>query len=176
MKILRIAIALFSTTLLLTACKDKGGGSDGTDWATVALASQTATVGGVAVTLKVPEGLSKDDALSNDTRVSFKGKTGEPSVSLKHASIPAKDLDSAVNSAGFLFGKEAETLEQKERDDRFVVVLANAKKSKLLVAHYIKSGEASFECVVSQMTNDGVPTFDATVARFHEICDSVAVK
>jgi len=175
MKTLRIAIALFSTTLLLTACKDKGG-SDGTDWATVALASQTATLGGVSVSWKVPEGLSKDEALSNDTRITFKGKMGEPSVSLKHASIPATSLDSAVNSAGFLFGKEGETLEQKERDDRFVVVLANAKKSKLLVAHYIKSGETSLECVVSQMTNDGVPTFDATVARFHEICDSVAVK
>lgn len=176
MKTLRIAISLFSTTLLFTACKGKGG-SEGTDWTTVALTEQTVTLGGTSVSWKVPEGLSKDETLSNDTRISLEsGKTGDPKVSLKAGGIPPTDLAGAVNSAGFLFGKGGETLEQTERDGRFVVVLANDKKSKLLVAHYLEAGEVGLECVVSQMTNDGVPNFDASVARFHEVCDSVAAK
>lgn len=176
MKNLRIAISLFSTTLLFTACKDKGG-SEGKDWTTVALTEQTVTLGGLSVSWKMPEGLAKDETLSSDTRMTFKsGELGDPSVSLKTGGIPPTSLDSAVQSAGFLFGKGGETIEQTERDGRFVVVLANDKKSKLLVAHYMKIGDEKLECVVSQMTNDGVPNFDASVARFHEICDSVAAK
>jgi hypothetical protein len=176
MKTLPIAIALFSTTLLFTACKDKDG-SGGTDWTTVALTEQTVTLDGASVSWKVPDGLAKDEALSNDKRISLKsGKMGDPSVSLKAGGIPPTSLDSAVNSAGFVFGKDGETIEQTERDGRFVVVLANDKKSKLLVAHYLKAGEVGLECTVSQMTNDGVPNFEASVARFHEICDSVVVK
>ncbi|MFO7564757.1 MAG: hypothetical protein R6X02_19085 [Enhygromyxa sp.] len=176
MKILRIATLLFSTTLLFTACK-KDGGIEAKDWTTVALTEQSVTLGGVSVSWKVPEGLTKDEDLSSDTSISLKsGEMGDPSVSLKVGGIPPTSLDRAVNSAGFLFGQGGETLEQTERDGRFVVVLANDKKNKLLVAHYIKAGETALECVISQMTNDGVPDFEASVARFHEICDSVAVE
>jgi hypothetical protein len=171
-----LRIALFSTLVSLTACKGQGAGSEGTDWTTVALTAQTATLGGVSVSFKAPEGLAKDEALSSDARITLNSdKLGNPSVSVKQGIAPT-DLAGAVNATGFLFGKGSETLEQTERDGRFVVVLANDKKTKLMVAHYIKTNANGLECVVSQMTNDGVPKFEATVARFHEICDSVAVQ
>ena len=69
MKTLNLAIALFSTTLLFTACKDKDGAGSGADWTTVALAAQTVTLGGVSVSWKVPEGLGKDEALSNEAMI-----------------------------------------------------------------------------------------------------------
>lgn len=170
----RIAIALLSTALLLPACK---GDSDAKDWSATPLSSQTANVGGVEVSWQVPEGLSKDAALSNDSRVTLKSADmGAPSVSLKKGLGPTTDLAAAANSAGFVFGSGGETIEQAERDGRFVVTLANAKRTKVLVAHYFATDAAALECVVSQSVSEPLAKFDETVARFHEICDSVKVQ
>ena len=72
-----------------------------------------------------------------------------------------------------MFGKGGETLEQREDGGRFVVALADAEKHRLMVAHFIPTDGGVFQCLVSQSNSGGVPNFDGSLAKFHEICNSV---
>ncbi|MFV8749728.1 hypothetical protein ACNOYE_04145 [Nannocystaceae bacterium ST9] len=171
--IARITTAvLLATTLSLTAsCKGEGGGAE--DWSAAALKAQTLTLGGASVSWSIPDGLSKDDMLSDENSVTMKSTLGAPSVSLKKESIPPSTLDSAANTVGFVFGKGAETLEQREDAGRFVIALADGEKHRLMVAHFIPTKAGMFKCQVSQSKSGGIPNFDASLAKFHEICNSV---
>ncbi len=44
-----------------------------------------------------------------------------------------------------------------------------------MVSHYVTIGEAAFECVASQRKKGGVDNYDALLAKFHEVCGSVAL-
>jgi len=164
--------ALFAATLSLSlaACSDEGGPKD---WSAATLKAQTVTLGGTNVSWSVPDGLTKDTDFSSDTSIKLGSELGAPSVGLKKESIPPKDLEAAVNSTGFLFGKNGETLEQREDEGRYVVVIADGEKHRLMVAHYITTGAGVFQCLVSQSNSGGIPNFDASLAKFHEICNSV---
>ncbi len=165
--------ALFATLALTSACGDKAGADGAKDWSAATLNAQTVTLGGTKVSWTIPDGLSKDEDLSNDTSIKMKSELGAPSIGLKKESIPPSSLATAVNTVGFVFGKGGETLEQREDAGRYVVVLADAKKNNLMVAHFIPTPAGVFQCQVAQHISSGVPNFDASVAKFHEICNSV---
>ncbi len=166
--------AILATTLsLTTSCKDESEGGDAEDWSAAALKPQTVTLGGTSVSWSIPEGLSKDDMLSDENSVTMKSTLGAPSVDLKKESLPPASLAAAANTVGFVFGKGGETLEQREDAGRFVIVLADGKKHRLMVAHFIPTSAGVFQCQVSQSKSGGIPNFDASLAKFHEICNSV---
>lgn len=167
--------AILAATLSLTSsCKDGGGeGGDAEDWSAAALKPQTVTLGGTNLSWSIPEGLSKDDALSDEDSVKLGSTLGAPSINLKKESIPPASLATAVDTVGFLFGKDRETLDQREDAGRFVVVLADSDKHRLMVVHFIPTKSGVFQCRVSQSKSGGIPNFDGSLAKFHEICNSV---
>ena len=177
--LLRTCRTLVAASLMLTlgaSCSDDGGGAADINWSAAALTPQTVELGGVSVRWSLPEGLKKDPDLSSETKLNMQGEElSAPRVFLKKASIPATKLENAAATTGALFGKDSETLEKVERDGRFVIVLSNADRSRLMVSHYVQTESAAFECVASQRKKGGIADFDALLAKFHEICGSVAL-
>lgn len=176
--IARITTALLlATTLSSTACKGEGaGGSEANaeDWSSASLTAQTVTLDGTKLSWTIPEGLTKDDLLSDERKVAMKGGSlSAPSATLKKETIPPTTLANAVEFTSVIFGKESEVLDQREDAGRFVVVIANGNKHRLMVTHFIPAKAGVFSCQISQARSAGVPNFDASLAKFHEICNSV---
>lgn len=175
--IARITTALLlATTLSSTACKGTGAGSseaNAEDWSSASLTAQTVTLDGTTLSWTIPEGLTKDDLLSDERKVAMKGSLSAPSATLKKETIPPTTLANAVESTSFIFGKEGEVLDQREDVGRFVVVIADGDKHRLMVTHFIPTKSGVFQCQISQARSAGVPNFDASLAKFHEICSSV---
>lgn len=175
--IARLTTALFlATTLSSTACKggsESGGEADAEDWSSATLTAQSVTLAGTKLAWSIPGGLTRDDLLSDENKLAMQSTLSAPKVYLKKEVIPPTTLASAVDFSIGIFGKDAETIEQREDAGRFVVVLADGDKHRLMVTHYIPLASGVFQCQVSQARSAGVPNFDASLAKFHEICNSV---
>lgn len=170
-----------SLALLAPACGDKkeDGKKEegpGLDWSGKALKPVEATVGGVKVTVDLPDKmkLSEDDADRKEWRADMKDYFSEPSVHLMSITTAPKTLDEAVKH--YMVEQKYIIARKEAIADGFLVTHHSKTKGLLYAVFFKHIGGKNIVCKAAQAKQGGVPNFEKTKAWLEKICLSLKAK
>lgn len=136
----RLYLGLAVLALALAGgCKESSGGS----FTGKELKPVEASVGGVAFSIGLPDGLQKNDALSSDTLVAWEARpAGSLTISVGKLALPPATLKDAVARGG-----GAATVTKQEAIEGGFLVLAHSNNKELArVDVYKKVGDGALWC------------------------------
>ena len=157
--------------LLLAAC----GGEKGSDrgWLKGKRTEVSGTVGGVAFTLQVPEGMGKTSAPSGGE--AWGGPNEEPEFTIHIRNEAITSVDAAVAATQMPDTPEP-ILKKAEVPGGFLVTRSNQPGDLISVSLFRPSGSKMIECL-GQFRSSGKPDDVAAVqAALEEVCLSMALK
>lgn len=172
---------LLAAFLLTLGCGDKkdSGKKDegpGKDWSGKPLKAVETTIGGVKVTLELPEKMKvdADEADRKAWRADLDDYFSEPHVVLMSIATAPKTLEEATKH---YMVEQKYVVARKEEVAGGFLVTHHSEKKGLLYATFFKSiGGKNIVCKSSQAKDDGVPNFEKTKAWLEKICLSLKAK
>jgi hypothetical protein len=163
---LALALAAFG---VLGACK----GSSGADWSGKELKPVEASAGGLAFSITLPEGLKKNEKLSNETLVAWEaGQGGSLTIAVAKLSLPPATLKDAVARSG----SDMVIAKQEAIDGGFLVSSHSNGKDKVKVDVYKMAGGGALWCNATQAGDLEAAKVDAAKAWLEKVCLSMARK
>ena len=155
--------------LLLAACGGEKGGGGG--WLKAKRTEVSGTVGGVAFTLQVPEGMGKTPAPSG--MEAWGGPDEEPEFTISVTGEAITSVDSAVAATAMPDTPEP-ILKQAEVPGGFLVTRSNQPGDLINVRLFRRSGSKTIQCL-GQFRSSGKPDDVAAVqAALEEVCMTLA--
>jgi hypothetical protein len=167
----RLAVALAAALAFggLGACK----GSSGADWSGKELKPVEASAGGLAFSITLPEGLKKNEKLSNETLVAWEaGQGGSLTIAVAKLSLPPATLKDAVARSG----SDMVIAKQEAIEGGFLVTSHSNGKEKVKVDVYKMAGGGALWCNATQAGDVDAAKVDAAKAWLEKVCLSMTRK
>jgi hypothetical protein len=170
--ILLCCVAMLSVSL--AGCK-KDGPSD-KDWSKVALQPYEGVVDGIKFAVQVPAGMKL--TAQEEIRTEWEAADGDPFKS-PHLSVSRTFTTPATpeEALEYVMPDDKDVIVKKAAvDGGFVVVWHTQRKGLARAQVYRIQGEQALDCRASLANDDGIPSFDATLAWLEQICMSLQLK
>jgi len=162
---------------LAAGCKKDGGGSGDKDWSKAALKPYEGEIDGIKFALQVPEGmkLGEEDDIRKEWVIEQGDEFKAPHVRVSKVYTAPTTPAEAV--ADVMPDDTDVIVKQEAIDGGFLVVWHTRKKGLVRAATWQLGGEnKSLDCYASLANDDGIPSFEGTMAWLEQICRSLKLQ
>jgi hypothetical protein len=172
----RILLLVCAAMLSVSFVGCKKSGPSAKDWSKVALQPSEGPVDGIPFAAQIPAGMKL--TAQEEIRTEWEAADGDPFKS-PHVSVSRTFTTPSTpeEALEYVMPDEKDVVVKKAAiDGGFIVVWHTQKKGLARAQVYRIQGERALDCRASIANDDGIPSFDATLAWLEQICLSLRLK